>query len=369
MAADRSLAPSAALIGAALLLPVLLGLGSGPMNGDAAAYAAQAAAGVVADRWTHLGYLGPAALLGRQVDPGRALDLGSWLSAVVCVAAVVRIRLRAGGDPRLGAVLAAAIVAPWAAFAEVDLPWIAATLLAVAASPGWIALAVAISPTALLALPWALVARTDRRRELVGSALLAVVALTIASGGLWWTGERGVLQTGPLALGKTALAFGRHLSWLVLVLVAPDDLRRLPACLPLLLAPPDVPAWLVPGIAAACTARTRRWAPLVVGIQLALSATETVGRIRQVREETALVRAIVDRLGPADGVVAPWTWGARIAVEASGDPYGIRWHPPGRFLRDQRGSWCSAPPERALAVPPGDVWLDAAAIRSPCSAP
>jgi hypothetical protein len=58
-------------------------------------------------------------------------------------------------------------------------------------------------------------------------------------------------------------------------------------------------------------------------------------------------------LGERDGLIAPFTWSARVAVHATGDPYGLRWHPPGRFLRNQQASWCDDPPARALVVGDG----------------
>lgn len=366
MAADRGLAPSTLLIALLVLGPALVGVGSGPMNGDAAAYLAQATAGVVADRWIHLGYLGPAALLGRFVDLPIALDGVSWGAAVVAVLAVARIAARDGGDPRLATILAAAVVMPWSPFAEVDLAWIAAVHLAVAGSELWIGVAVAISPAALLAVPWVVANRPDRGRRLVAVVLATVVGLTVVSGGAWWTGERGVLTTGAPALGRTAAAFGWHLPWLVVALVRPDGLRRMAWCLPLLLVPPDVPAWLVPGLAAACAARTGRFGVGVMVIQLGLAGGETAWRIGHVRRETRIVAEVVATLGPDDGLIAPWTWGARVAVAASGDPYGIPWHPSGRFLRDQHDRWCADPPERALLLPSREVWLDRAAIAAEC---
>jgi hypothetical protein len=108
---------------------------------------------------------------------------------------------------------------------------------------------------------------------------------------------------------------------------------------------------VLPGVVLASSVRSSRWAAWVVAAQLAWSATETVGRVRRAREENAVVAEVAAALGPGDGLVAPWTWGARVSVAASGDPYGIRWHPPGRFLRDQQARWCADPPERVLILP------------------
>jgi hypothetical protein len=121
---------------------------------------------------------------------------------------------------------------------------------------------------------------------------------------------------------------------------------------PLALAPADVPVWLVAGVAAAVGVGGR-WAPVAVVVQLALGAVGLVHRTRTVRAETAIVAEIAADLGPDDGVIAPWTWGARVAVAASADPYGIRWRPPRGFLRDQRDPWCRDLPDRVVFLPPG----------------
>lgn len=318
---------TAVAVGCLALLPAGLALGSGPLNGDAAAYLVSAPT----DRWTHAAYV----LVGQRVG----LDALSLLAAVVAVAAGSR------ADPRR-ALAAAAVVLPWAAFGEVDLPWVAAMLAAAAWRPALAAVAVAISPTALLALPW-LWAR-DRRAEGPIAAALAVAALTALSGGAWWTGERGVLGAGPWMVGLTAGRVALHLPW-ALILTDLRSVRSLPALLPLVLAPSDTPAWLLPGLVVASRTRAPRWA---VGLQLAGAVLALGARAAAVRGETEVVERVAAELRPGDGIVAPWTWGARVAVARTGDPYGWPWHPPGRFLRDQRAQWCEAPPTRILGLPP-----------------
>ncbi|MEQ1568059.1 MAG: hypothetical protein ABMA64_20640 [Myxococcota bacterium] len=323
------------LIGLLALLPAGLALGVGPMNGDAAAYATSP----VTDRWVHAAYAAVGQLAG--------FHLVNLAAAGLAVAAAAHHTRRA-----LPTLAAAAVVVAWAPFAEVDLPWAALVVAATVVHPALLGLAVLTSPTALLAAPW-VVARSERPNAAVAAvaALAAVAAVTLASGGQWWVGERGVLHPGPLMPG---LGFGRlllHLPWL-LVLADPRGLRGLAWLAPLVFAPTDTPAWLVPAWAIACEARAPRpaVAATLVGGWLALA-----DRAWQISGENAVIARVVAELGPEDGLVAPWTWGARAAVAASGDPYGIRWHPPGRFLRAQASRWCRSPPQRIHHLPPTDA--------------
>lgn len=326
--------------------------GAGWLDGDAAAYAAQVATGDLADRWTHVGYVAVGIAVQRTtgLDPTLALDL---MSLMACVAAVALAGLRAGPVAAWGV---AAAVLPWCSFAEVDPVWIALALGALR-FPWLVAPAVAVSPVALLAVPWLVLEERMHTRAVVSWAALAVVALTLVSGGAWWTGERGVLRVEALLPGRTALAWAVHASPLLALL---PGVRRhalpLLGLAGLLLVPPDVPAWVLGSIAVAfAAARTGRRAGLVLGVALVVGLVEYGGRVRQVRSEQRAVEAIAALLERDDGLVAPFTWGARVAVHATGDPYGLRWHPPGRFLRDQEETWCTAPPERALIMGEGTV--------------
>jgi hypothetical protein len=358
----------ALLIAAVVLSPALLALGSGPIDGDAAAYAV----GRWNERWTHAAYV----LLLRIVDG----DLLSWIACWLAAVGAARM----GG--RLAAAGTAAVLLPWAPFAEVEPLWIAAMVWA-ASGPWWLAaVGVAFSPTALLATPW-----VGRRGVLAGMAAVAV--LTVISGGDWWYGPRGVAEA-VLLPGRTLAEWGRWLPWALLPLAD----RRCVLLAPLLLAPPDVPAWTLMGIAwsmaqpgrrdaglyetsvaaavpAACAEpggspgpwvpASRRHEPWVVALvlaQIVIGSWQLWRRCERVQAEDAVVDAVVARLGPEVGLIAPWTWGARIAVRASGDPYGIRWHPPGRWLRDQRTAWCADPPSVVLVVGGG-------ACDSPCGEP
>jgi hypothetical protein len=304
----------------------------GPLNGDAAAYLVSAPT----DRWTHAAW----AFAGQRVGFAPL----TWLAAVVAVAAAVALTEPAGRR-RVGWA-AAAVVVPWAAFPEVDLPWAALVLAAAAWRPALAALAVAISPTALLALPW-LTART-RSAEGPLAAVLAVGALTIASHGAWWTGTRGVLHAEGVLPGRGLANLAWNLPWLLL-LTDPGGLRALPWLVPLAFAPTDTPAWLVPGVvAAASCVRAPRAA---VFAQLAVGWLALGGRGAAVRGENEVVARVAAELRPGDGVVAPWTWGARVAVARTGDPYGWPWHPPDRFLQDQARQWCDPPVERVWVLP------------------
>jgi hypothetical protein len=331
VADPRRVDAGAVLIAAAVLSPALLALGTGPIDGDAAAYGV----GAWNERWTHAAYV--AAL--RVVDGDVLSWLACWLAAIGAA--------RTGG--RLAAAGTAAVLLPWAPFAEVEPLWIAAMVWA-ATGPWWLAaLGVALSPTALLATPWA-----GRRAVLAGMAAVAV--LTVVSGGAWFTGPRGVGEA-VLLPGRTLAEWGKWLPWALLPLAR----GRWWLLAPLVLAPPDVPAWLLVGIAWTMALgqqpSERPWVPasrrhdlacVLVSAQLLVGGWQLWRRVERVRAEDAVVDAIV-ALGP-DGLVAPWTWGARVAVRAAGDPYGIRWHPPGRWLRGQRTAWCADPPQVVVRI-------------------
>jgi hypothetical protein len=332
------------------------GIGSGWIDGDAAAYAAQIATGHLTERWTHVGYVAAGvALRATGLDPTLALDL---LSLLASVATVLLAGRRAGPVAAWGA---AAAVLPWASFGEVDPVWIALVLAALRLP--WLVLpAVAVSPVALLAVPWLALEEQARARAYVGWAALAVFTLTAASGGAWWTGERGVLEVAPLLPGRTALTWALHASPLLVLLAGTKGASApLLGLAGLVFVPPDVPAWVLGSIGVAIVAaRTRRPAAGVIVVAMTIGLVEHHGRVSRVRQERDAVEAIARLLGPDDGLVAPFTWGARVAVHATGDPYGLRWHPPGAFLRDQEELWCGDPPARALVMDGGPLrWTTA----------
>ena len=331
----------------------LLGLvwvGSGWLNGDAAAYTAQGLAADPTDRWTHVGYAAMAVALAPVAGPRLpvALDVVGVLATVVAAMAAGRL-----GGP-VAAVGAAAALLPWGPFAEVDPVWIAAVVLSGAGARGAMALGVAVSPVALLAIPWAM-----QQRRTIGPAVegaVAVLLLVAVSQGDWIIGERGVWSGSVIRPGRTLIAWATAAPWvpLIALLARPSRIVALIGLAPLILAPPDVPGWALGGIAVAVAVGEGAVAlgPLAVAIQLGIGAGAAADRADRVATEAAVVQRIASSLAATDGLVAPWTWGSRIAVARSGDPYGIPWHPPGRWLRDQRRTWCAAAPTRLVILPP-----------------
>ncbi|MCB9697846.1 MAG: hypothetical protein H6738_13780 [Alphaproteobacteria bacterium] len=336
------------LPGVALAAASLPFVGAGPRNGDVAGYLWQVAAGRPWDRATHAGYVwlaSPAvALLGQDRGP-LALDL---LSVAACALASAA----AGWRAPIAGYAVAAVLLPLAAFGEVDPVWIACAAVAVTAPVGvsaaLMATAVAVSPAALLALPWVCVARGRDAGWLLGAAALAVAALSLASGGAWWLGERGVLVSELSSLGRVPGTWLAHLPWiLVLALAAAADgswRREALALAPLLLLPADVPGWAVAGVAVARRLDgiplPRAW--LAVGGQAALSLGWVLVDSGRIADETSAIAAAATAVDPErDGVIAPFSAGARLSWVRTGDPYGLRWHPEGRWLRDQRSTWCA----------------------------
>jgi len=316
----------------------------------------------------------------------QAMDVAHALLAGLWVWLCARWARRAGGTAPVAALGSAAAVLPWAPFAEVDLGWVCAAAAALGASEavatGLVAVAVACSPTALLATPWIAVARGERSeggrvdaRPVVIGAALAVVSLLVGTGGGWWFGHRGVgsaplpdlLRAGrawagllpvgllPLA-GVATLALGPPRP--------PSPVLLLAACA-LLAAPADVPAHLpLAGTLAVAAAvgwrrlpsRGRAVAGAVLAAQL-LSASLTLAfRVESVREQERVLAGLRAALGPDDAVVAPFTWGARLSVRATRDPYGLRWRPADAPLRDQATRWCATPIARVAVLPPGARW-------------
>ena len=351
-------------------------VGRGWLNGDAAAYAAQAEAADLWGRATHVGYVAVAATLApwSGAHLGLALDvLGLVAAGGAALAVSHRARLYGPAAAALAGIAAAAALLPWAPFAEVDPLWVACVLLAVAGVPGAMAAAVAISPVALLAVPWAIATRAPpegpsgrlRALSLVVEAGVAVGVLTVASTGDWWVGPRGVLTHAQWLPGRSLEAWARHVPWLLVAvrLGGPRDRGgwRLLALLPLLAAPPDVPAFMLGGAAVGLWA-AEAWprASLLWRGAAGLAALAYVGqgwgqadaRARRVAQETAVVAHVAAQWSPHHGLVAPWTWGARVACAVSGDPYGVPWHPPGRWLRHQREQWERARPQRIGFLPP-----------------
>ncbi|MBN2801164.1 MAG: hypothetical protein JXX28_18640 [Deltaproteobacteria bacterium] len=328
----------------------LLAGGAGFANGDAAVYCAQGLAGDLSERVVHVGWIGLAVALG-WLTPAhlpRALDAVVALAAAVGVLAVGR---RAGPKAALAW---GALALPLAGAAEVDLPWVSLALWAGLSRWGGAlsALAVAVSPASLLALPWS----ARGRREVLGGALVATVLLSVASGGAWWWGDRGVLQgAGAWAPGRGLEAWGWGLGpGLLLALWAP---RRWLLTLPLLLLPPDVPGWLLAGAALAEGAEALgRRRPAAAWVLLAamvahgaLGLAHTTARVARERE---VISAVVRDLDGHTGLIATWSWGVRASIEATGDPYALDWRTPAG-VRDQAARWCAGERSALVALPPG----------------
>lgn len=368
------------------------GAGAGFANGDAAVYAAQGWAGDLGQRVVHVGWIAAAVALAPLA--GEALpawmDGVTALFAALSVAATARLAGVLDRSPLVAAVATAAVVLPLASSAEVDVPWFALCALAATAPRAGGALLVAgavlVSPTALLALPWLAVTRwrVARRRgeleplldvaALVLAAVAAVACLTVGSAGAWWTGERGVLTSTHTMVKAAWFLHAVPLGLVPLALLAVANDRRgcaadgvaLLAGLPLVLAPPDVPSWLVPAGACAVLAAGARGAPRwgfrrVAGVVtvavlawdvLAAGATWAAGRERVTRE-VGVIGAVLADLGPDDALVAPWSWGTRASVMHTGDPYALPWRVPGRPVRDQAERFCGQAFRRVAVLPPG----------------
>jgi hypothetical protein len=316
-----------------------IGAWAGPAGADFPTYLAQARALDLADRPTHAAFV--AVLVPLSALPAAAFG---WLGAAA-LAAAVWVRT-AAPEQRAAALL---VLTPVAAWPEVDPWWLAALVGSGGAAPG-VAAAVAWSPAALLALP--ALAR-DRRAWL--AAVAVVAALTAASAGGWWWGERGVLAAPGWRPGQTVSAWVRHAPWLLLPAIRADRAlaRDLLACLPLLGLPPDVPGWAVPAARLAWAVEPGGRSARLLLLQAALTGWLVAATAGRVEAENAAVAAVAAALRPGDGVEAPFGWGARVAIAATGAPYGLPWHPPGRFLRDQRAAWCGEPPDRVWVLPAG----------------
>lgn len=65
-----------------------------------------------------------------------------------------------------------------------------------------------------------------------------------------------------------------------------------------------------------------------------LAAVRHGRNLDEVRAQEAAIAAVVARMGPDDALVAPWSWGVRASVHATGDPYALPWRVPGEPVRD-----------------------------------
>lgn len=356
-------------VSVAVMLLAATGTGLGFRNGDAAAYVAQAWAGAVEERLIHVGYLAIAVLIAPVVGEAlpMTLDFVSVLAAGTVVAAMGAMAARRGESALLVALATGAVVVPEASFAEVDLPWVAllvgaAWVRSTVACAALVVWAVAVSPVAVLALPWIAL---ERRRDPVAIAVgggVAVLGLSLLTGGEWWSGDRGVL-TVSLAPGRSAEAWLAHAAPVVplmlVVAAVGDRLRRvtMAVTLPLVLAPPDIPAWLPlhVAVAAGIGARPTRWAWAAALVAVVLGTGAWSLQARRVRDEDRVIRATVAAMSSEHALIAPWSWGVRASVIATGDPYALPWRTPGTPVRDQGARFCNERFEQVAALPPGWV--------------
>ncbi len=297
-------------------------VGLGPVNGDAAVYANQAARGDLLERPTHALWVAIAWLVG---DP-RALDVVNLGAGVALVAAVASRSGWAG-------MALAGLAWPFAPFAEVDVPWLAALAWArrVDVRPAALltALAVALSPSALLAVPWL----ADARRDRAWLGAVAGLAGVFALGGIEvWSGHRGLWTAATWTPGAAAASMAWTLGPALWVLRRSDAIA-----LPLLLGPADAPLGLL------LVARPRPISPWLAFACLAWGGARLVGAAERVQREAQYVSVAAARLGPRDALVAPWSWGVRVSLASTGDAYALRWRPPRGFVRDQAEPWCKAP--------------------------
>lgn len=337
----------------------LASTGQGFLNGDAAAYVAQGWAFDLTQRTTHLVYLLLASLLGSAAGPWLpwVLDLVSLGAAVGCVVLITRL----ARDPWVGCGGALASVVPWCAFAEVDLVWTALLLASLGAKTErraaiWAALAVGTSPVALLVVPW-ICARRGTRSVAAGAGV-AVVLLTLVTAGAWWWGPRGVLPGLILEPGRLAEAAIVGLPWALCVLWRPR--AQVLWLLPLGLAPPDIPVWIWLAFVWSMEVEGGVWARRWAFAAALLSLGGLHQRATQVHREAVILGEVLSEMGPLDGLVAPWSWGVRASVMATGEPYALRWRTAGdSLLPMQEERWCAARPSKVVSLPPGANWAGA----------
>jgi len=319
----------------------LVQIGAGPINGDAAVYQHQAVEGILDERTIHAGYVALAAGLAKVAPVGLALDVLGCLCLGLLAWATGRLAERAGGDGRAATLAAGAFLLAWAPFAEVDLPW-GAALTAGLVAPAWaagglIALAVAVSPLAMVSLPWVVFERRGWKAAALGLALWAPVLMWCW--GDWWSGPRGVLVAQSQdTVGRVLLQWIRAL--LLPGLMAPGILgliaggRRLGisaalAGIPLflLVRHADVPGWLPLSVVLAVAvglgakrwtwARAWLWAPLV--LQVGAVWWQGDRRRGEIRGENQRLTALTEAIEEGEVLVAPWSDGVRFGV-LRGDP-------------------------------------------------
>lgn len=364
-----------------------MGVGSGFVNGDAVVYAHQAMTGDWASRITHVGYIFPTWLLalGTGEYTPVLMDLFSAIAAGFAVVSAAKIGAKIGGNPTIVAGLTFVGVLPLASSAEVDIVWFAMLLYATVA-PRWAAVlftgwAVAISPLAVLALPWAMVIRGavyGRRArgsafELALGAVIGVIVLTLLSSGAWWFGDRGVLVATDAFEYREVVHRWTHGVGLTYVavcaiclvhysrVVVPSIWLAVLLSFTMLAAPPDTAGYLPLLISLALLAGFSRPSMRLIGagfvvVSMLFAVGEWSRRVARVEAENTLAQHIAQRITDADGLIATWSWGVRVSWYRDGNPYGDWWRVPGSTLRQQH-VWCQRSFQRVANLPAGREYM------------
>ena len=360
-----------------------MGVGAGFVNGDAVVYAHQAMTGDLASRITHIGYILPVHVLAwiAGANTPILMDLLSALAAGFAFICAAKISMKVGGDPKAVAGLTFVGVLPLACSAEVDIIWFTLLLYATVTTRRraivfscW---AVAVSPMAIAALPWAMVIRSAvhaRRSRLsafdIGfGALLGVSVLSVLSSGDWWFGQRGVLVATDVFEYKEVVHRWTHgvgLTYVAICAVCLVNYKRVLApslwisvvlSLTMLASPPDtagyIPLLVSLALLAGFSRHSMRFltAGLII-ISMLLAVGEWSRRVARVEAEDALVRHVAQRLADEDGLVATWSWGVRVSWYREGSPYGAWWRVPGAALPQQL-LWCQKSFLRTASLPAG----------------
>ncbi|MBT3219329.1 MAG: sulfatase, partial [Proteobacteria bacterium] len=364
-----------------LLLIALFGVGTGFQNGDIAVYVHQALEGDFSQRVIHIGYVFVASVLGNLAGDRLplVLDLVNVGCGIAIVYGVVQLAGREDVYRGLAGLAAAIALLPVISWAEVDLAWLALVLWAAAIPIDglgalFFAAAICVSPAALLSAPWLAWAKHRQSNVnstivvLLAGAALAAMVLGLGWGWEWFWGERGVLTGSAPLPWITASRFALALPFLFVALALPTWIRQRESygiiwTLPVLLAPSDTAAWVlvaIPLCLAVAHARLlplslRRPAQLVLLAQLLLSGHAWWTTRQRVVAEREAIEALAAKVGPRVGVQAPWSWGVRLSLAATGDPYGATWIDLKHPVREQRKQWCQTDLHRVAVLPPGSL--------------
>jgi hypothetical protein len=330
-------------VAAGVALVGLFCVGKGFANGDAAVYWHAGSQLDFTERSIHLGYL----VVAAGVRSPLALDLVS----VAAAAATVVAAGRHGGWSWFASAIVGCAVVPYAGYAEVDLLWTALLAWAVIAparvGAALVAVAVSISPTALLALPIVVDQARPKAVWLLMGALGMVSLLTLVSGGDWWFGDRGVVAYG-VDVGTTLGRSWRYMPWICMIPVLWHRPSRLVSGLLLVAAPSDAACWALLAMAGS-TAVPIRGRMLWLWPQVALSAWLMLSERGRVISETNEIAASRDQVDAYTLVVAPWSYGVRWSILGGSGPYSEHWRAV-PAVRGQRIRSCSRDFRKVVAL-------------------